>query len=115
VGAAQPEHDLGGERLAHSGAAAVVVECWAMSASVCWSRSRSSWAIVAGRVWRACQELSGIGVMRLVFWPPRRRTWSWIWSVLWRVTSWISSRAMRLRSRCGVAGSDHSLGKSAAS
>jgi len=31
------------------------------------------------------------------------------------VMSSISSRAMRLRSRCGVAGSDHRAGKSAAS
>ena len=30
------------------------------------------------------------------------------------VTSSMSSRAMRLRSRCGVAGSDHRAGKSAA-
>ena len=39
----------------------------------------------------------------------------WIWSVLLRVTSSISRRVIRLRSRCGVAGSDQSLGKSVAS
>ena len=64
---------------------------------------------------RACHAWSGIGIVRLVVCPPRKRTCRWIWSVLFSVTSSISSRAMRLRSRCGVAGSDQSLGKSAAS
>ena len=52
---------------------------------------------------------------RLVAWPPRNRTSRWMRSVLVMVTSSMSSRAMRLRSRCGVAGFVHRAGKSAAS
>jgi hypothetical protein len=46
--------------------------------------------------------------------PPRNRTWRWIWSPLLMVTSSMRSRAMRLRSRCGVAGLFHRAGKSLA-
>jgi len=66
-------------------------------------------------VWRVCHPVGGIGIARLVVVPPRKRTCRWIWSVLVKVTSSMSSRAMRLRSRCGVAGSDHMAGKSLAS
>src|SRR6266542_4078580 len=70
-----------------------------------WSSSSSSMAdTTSGGVWRSCQAASGIGRCRLWSWPPRRRTWAVIWSVLVRVTSLISSRMRRLRSRWGVAG-----------
>jgi hypothetical protein len=49
-------------------------------------------------------------------WPPARRTWAVIRSpVRVAVTSVSSSRAMRLRSRCGVAGSFQMAGRSVTS
>jgi hypothetical protein len=59
--------------------------------------------------------LGGIGMVRLVVWPPRSRMWRWIWLVLTRVTSSMSRRVTRLRSRWGVAGLVQRAGKSAAS
>ncbi len=53
-------------------------------------------------------------MVRLVVCPPRKRTCRWIRSVLLMVTSSMSRRAMRLRSRWGVAGSVHRVGKSVA-
>ena len=46
--------------------------------------------------------------------PPLKRTWAEIASRLMIVTSSMSRRTMRLRSRCGVLGSRQSAGKSAA-
>ena len=63
----------------------------------------------------ACQALSGTGMVRLVVWPPRNRTCRWMFSVvLLMVTSSMSKRAIRFRSRCGVAGFFHRAGKSVA-
>ena len=59
--------------------------------------------------------LGGIAMVRLWVWPPRRRTCRWMRSVLCRVTSSTSRRTMRLRSRWGCCGLDHSAGKSVAS
>ena len=72
-------------------------------------------ASASGLVCLALKPWGGDGIARLVVCPPRKRTWRWIWSVLFSVTSSIRSRAIRLRSRCGVAGSDHREGKSVAS
>ena len=71
--------------------------------------------MIAGSVSQVFQAGGGIGTDRLVSWPPRNRTCRWMRSVLVMVTSSMSSRAMRLRSRCGVAGWDHRAGKSVAS
>ena len=115
VGAAQFEHDPAGERLAVAGAVCVGVELGGdLSVGVIVEQPVSC-ASVSGLVCRRCHARGGIGIVRLVVCPPRKRTWRWISSVLFSVTSSISSRAMRLRSRCGVMGSDQSLGKSAAS
>src|SRR6476619_2769230 len=69
---------------------------------------------VSGRVWRACQDVGGIGTTRLWVCPPRRRTCRWMRSVLCGVTSSTRRRTKRLRSRCWVFGLDRSAGKSVA-
>ena len=72
--------------------------------------------MVSGGVWRSSQEFLGTGSTRLWWGPPRRRTCAVIWSlVLVTVTSVSSSRAMRLRSRAGVAGSFQIAGRSVTS
>ena len=55
--------------------------------------------------------MSGIGIVRLVVWPPRKRTCRWIWSVLLSVTSSISSRAMRFAFAGGRGGVGPELGE----
>lgn len=86
----------------------------AASASVWESSSWFSAATVSAEVVRSSQALSGSGTPMVVVWPSRKRTWSCTASVRSIVTSSMSRRTMRLRSRCGVAGSAHRAGKSLA-
>ena len=58
--------------------------------------------MVAGSACQVFQGGGGIGMARLVTWPPRNRTCRWMRSVLVMVTSSMSRRAMRLR--CGLRG-----------
>jgi hypothetical protein len=97
VVAAEAEHDPGVKGLRSPERWPAALRLAAVSASVCWSRRRSSRASVSGLVSRAFQAVGGIGRVRLRVWPPRGRTWAWIWSVFVRATSSISSLTIRLR------------------
>ena len=88
----------------------------AISAVVWWSSSRSISVRVAGLAWRIFQAGSGTGRVMVRCWPPARRACAVMVSlVLVTVTSASSSRAMRLRSRIGVAGSFQMPGRSVTS
>ena len=54
-----------------------VLSCAAVSPSVWSSSRRLSIAKVSGSVLRAFQASSGIGIVRLVVCPPRKRTCRW--------------------------------------
>ena len=88
----------------------------AISAQVWWSSSLSISAMVLALVCRIFQAGSGTGRVRAWVWPPARRAWAVMVSLVRvTVTSAISSRAMRLRSRAGVAGSFQMAGRSVTS
>ena len=88
----------------------------AVSPLVCSSSSLSMAAMTSGGVLRASGPVFGIGRVRVWCWPPRSRTCALMVSlVLVAVTSVSSSRAMRLRSRIGVAGSFQMAGRSVTS
>jgi hypothetical protein len=62
-------------------------------------------AMVVSGVLRFCQALSGSARFRVWCCPPRSRTWTVMPSLLLiRVTSVMSNRMRRLRSRIGVVG-----------
>ncbi len=88
----------------------------AVSAQVWWSSSLSISAMVLALVCRIFQAGSGTGRVRVRCWPPARRTWAVMVSLVRvTVTSVSRSRAMRLRSRMGVAGSCQMPGRSVTS
>src|SRR6266571_7025130 len=88
----------------------------AISAQVWWSSSLSISVMVLALVCRIFQAGSGTGRVRVRAWPPARRTCAVMVSLVRvTVTSVSSSRAMRLRSRIGVAGSCQMPGRSVTS
>ena len=88
----------------------------AISAQVWWSRSRSTAVMVLAGVCRISQARLGTGRVRVRCWPPARRTCAVMVSLVRvAVMSVSSSRAMRLRSRIGVAGSFQMPGRSVTS
>ena len=88
----------------------------AISAQVWWSRSRSIAVMALAGVCRISQARLGDRRVRVRSWPPARRTCAVMVSLVRvTVTSVSSSRAMRLRSLIGVAGSFQIAGRSVTS
>ena len=87
----------------------------AICPSVCSVASTRTCSTSAAGVRRRSGAVSGSGHSTLRVAPPRQRMEIWITSSRIRVTSSMSSRSIRLRSRAGVRGSSQTRGRSATS